>query len=498
VTRDQTTVLPWRAATGPKSLIVGSANYEDGLAAGGSARQYDFSNKNVTDLLPGQPSSTGPLAMADLAGDGHLELFVGGRCLPGKYPQAASSMLFRQVNGTWQPDAENNPSLAQVGLVSAAVFSDLDGDGFPELILACDWGPIKIFRNTRGRLTPWDAPVTINHQPSTIDQLSGLWNGITTGDFDGDGRPDILACNWGRNTRYEWHRRQPLQAWYLEDTGDGTTALVETYYDEGLGKRVPERGLDFLARAFPFLREQFKTHAAYAAASLEELFGERLKTMRHWDVNWLETTVFLNRGTQFVAQPLPVEAQMAPAFGVCVGDFDGDGCDDVFLSQNFFDLPPDTPRCDAGRGLWLRNDGHGNFTAVSGQISGIKVYGEQRGCALADYDGDGRVDLAVTQNGAQTKLYQNVGARPGLRVRLRGPPGNPDAIGAVVRLESGGQWGPARELHAGSGYWSQDSPVPVLGASQPPTRLWVRWPGGKTTTTPVPAGAKEVTLNFAR
>ena len=138
---------------------------------------------------------------------------------------------------------------------------------------------------------------------------------------------------------------------------------------------------------------------------------------------------------------------------------DGDGNEDVFLGQNFFATQPETPRLDAGRGLWLKGDGRGNLTPVPGQESGVKVYGEQRGAALADYDGDGRVDLVVTQNGADTKLFHNVSARPGLRVKLKGPPGNPQGIGAQIRLVFGRRSGTVREIHAGSGYWSQDSAV---------------------------------------
>ena len=132
---------------------------------------------------------------------------------------------------------------------------------------------------------------------------------------------------------------------------------------------------------------------------------------------------------------------------------------------------------------------------MSGQQSGVKVYGEQRGAALCDYDGDGRVDLVVTQNAAPTILYHNERAKPGLRVRLKGPPENPAGIGATIRVSYGERMGPAREIHAGSGYWSQDSAVQVFGGLESAGKVWVRWPGGKTVTAEIPKGAKEVTID---
>jgi hypothetical protein len=145
--------------------------------------------------------------------------------------------------------------------------------------------------------------------------------------------------------------------------------------------------------------------------------------------------------------------------------------------------------------LWLRGLGGGRLEAVAGQKSGILVYGEQRGAALCDFDGDGRVDLAISQNGAETKLYQNVLGKPGLRVRLAGPPGNPDGVGATMRLVFGRRLGAAREIHGGSGYWSEDSTVQVMGCPEAPTGIWIRWPGGKTTTGEIPAGAREITVD---
>jgi hypothetical protein len=229
---------------------------------------------------------------------------------------------------------------------------------------------------------------------------------------------------------------------------------------------------------------------------VQELLGERMRVAKELRATTLDSMLFLNRGGRFEAKPLPVEAQFAPAFGVTAGDFDGDGKEDVFLSQNFFQVEPETSRYDGGRGLVLLGDGHGNFTAMSGQESGVKIYGEGRGSALCDYDGDGRVDLAVAQNSAATRLYRNQKARPGLRVGLQGPPGNPVGVGAIVRLKFGERFGPAREIHVGSGYWSVDSAAIVMSEPEIPDKVQVVWTGGKTTIADVPAGAREITVRF--
>jgi hypothetical protein len=217
--------------------------------------------------------------------------------------------------------------------------------------------------------------------------------------------------------------------------------------------------------------------------------------MQFHEARWLETTLFLNRSGRFEARALPFEAQLSPAFAASVADFNGDGHEDVFLSQNFFAVDSDTSRYDAGQGLWLQGDGRGGFQPVSAAESGIRVEGEQRGAAVSDFDGDGRADLVVAQNRAETRLFRNVRGQPGLRVRLAGPASNPHGVGATVRLKFGERFGPAREIHAGSGYWSQDGATLVLGRPTEPTQVWVRWPGGTTTLTDIPPGARDILVS---
>src|SRR5204862_3597877 len=194
----------WVGGEEAGGFVVGQANYETRGTNG--VRRYEMwaGGVQAREVLGTGPSSVGPLAMADMNGDGNLELFVGGRVNAGRWPEAASSKVFRLQRGSYVLDEANSQVLEQVGMVSGAAWSDLDGDGYPELILACEWGPIRIFRNQRGHLVAWDAPVTNNQQPATdnqqkvtLNQITGCWNGVSTGDFDGDGRMDIVAANWG-------------------------------------------------------------------------------------------------------------------------------------------------------------------------------------------------------------------------------------------------------------------------------------------------------------
>jgi len=426
------------------------------------------------------------MAQADVDGDGDLDLFVGARVVPGLYPIAASSRVLRNDAGTLVADDALSAPFMNIGMVSDAVFTDADADGDPDLALAMEWGALRLFENRDGEFL--DAT-----EAWGLSEDTGRWNGIATGDFDEDGRPDLVATSWGDNLEVD----APYSLFYGDFNRDGTFDIVEAR--RATSGWVPIRGKDALARpehgpGLPLL--QRVTYETYSHTPLSRLIAG-LDTASRLDARVLRHSVFLNRGRTFEMRSLPGESQRSPAFGIAVADLDGDGHEDLVMSQNFFEGPRGSPRYASGRGLWLRGDGQGDFEAIPAEASGIAVYGDGRGVGLADYDRDGRVDIAFGVNGASVRLFHNRGATPGIRVRLRGPPENPAAIGAVVRIEyEEGGLGPAREVRSGGGYWSRDESVQTLGLRAVPARVLVRWPGGAQTSLDVRAEEREVTVTF--
>ncbi len=492
---DLTTVLPAFGGTGGVSLLVGQSSYEASdsivpstvpsvLAIGVGAR-----TALPAVAVAGDTASVGPMAMADVNGDGMLDLFVGARVIPGAWPlPARSRLLLGSASGAFVEDVANRGAMSSLGLVSGATFADLDGDGRPELIVATEFGPVRVLHNDRG---------TLRDQTKSLGfgDRSSRWNGVTTGDFDGDGRLDIVATSWGRNVPWQTSAQRPYELLVARVDGD-RLGLLFARRDSLTSREMPLDGFARIGAAIPSVKERFATFDAFARADADAVLGESAAKAVRVGATTFDHTIFLNRGDHFEAHALPTAAQLAPAFGVVVADFDGDGREDLFLAQNFFPTEINAMRFDAGAGLLLRGDGKGGFEPQPIPSSGIAVLGDQRGAAAADYDGDGRVDLAVSQNGAPMTLWHNVGGSPGVRVRLQGPASNPLGIGVRLQIVSGATRGPLREVHAGSGYWSMDAATQVLAVPAGATEVLVRWPSGTEQRVPVTVGQRVVTVVF--
>ncbi|MDX1394254.1 MAG: VCBS repeat-containing protein [Gemmatimonadota bacterium] len=499
---DATTLLPFPTLSGV-GLLVGLSAYEGsstavvveapavvGLSIGSDGRALAPPDTIISTWAarPGSqplPSVTGPLAQADVDGDGDLDLFVGGRASPAFFPRAVDSRLLLNDGGRLRPDPRNSAVFADLGLVSGASFTDVDSDGDPDLALAIDLGPIRVFLNDAGVFA--EATETLG-----LSGLSGRWNGIASGDFDADGRPDLVVTGWGRNIDIA----PPYSVFHGDLDRDGVYDVVEA--SRTPGGWVPLRDKLSVQRSGPTGAPGLGsladvTFERYRTATWDELIPGFSSVATRLDIARLEHLVLLNRAGGYEARALPREAQRSPAFGVATPDVDGDGHHDILLVQNHFDGRPGAPQYAAGRGLWLRGDGTGGFASIDPRRSGFAVEGDARGLAIADFDRDGRVDVAVGVNGSPTRLFRNVGGSAGLRVVLEGPSGNPGAVGSALRVEyADGSFGPVREILSGGGYWSRDEVVPTLGLARPVTRLHVVWPGGALSTVDVGPEDEEV------
>jgi len=442
--------------------------------------------------LPAGRDSSGPVVAADFDGDGDLDLFVSGRVVPGAYPEVPESRLLRNDGGRFVDVTDEwSPGLREIGLVSGALWSDVNGDLKPDLLLALEWGPIAYFQNSGSRLENRTAE-------AGLAERTGWWTSIAAADVNGDGRMDYVVGNVGLNTKYRATPEEPAVLFAGDLDGSGKLNLVETRWENG--GLYPIRGRSKSAYAMPFIRRKFRTFDAWARATVDEIYGaERLAAARRLEANELASGVLINLGGQFEFRQLPTEAQVAPVYGIALQDFDGDGRVDLAIAQNFYGPEPKTGRFDGGISLLLRGDGRGGFEAVEPRESGIVVPGDAKGLAVIDLGGDARPDLLITQNAGELLAFEN-GSSEGtafVAVGVEGHASNPTALGACIIARYRDGRTEMRELTGTSGHLSQSAPLAFFGnpKESPLVELEARWPDGATVTRAVkPGTADRITL----
>jgi hypothetical protein len=450
------------------------------------------------DALPPLTMSVGAAAAADFDHTGRLGLFIGGRVSTGQYPLPPQSALLANRGGKFEDVTDSlAPGLREVGMVTAALWSDVDGDGWSDLLLTLEWGQVKYFHNNAGRgFEDWTG------KAGFAAAGTGWWTSIAAADFNGDGRPDYVVGNVGLNTQYRADPQHPALLFSGDFKGGGSSQLIEAYYE---GDRLyPWRSRRDLGAAIPSLLKKYPKTDFYARATLGEIFGEdKLAKAQRFAATELRSGVFLSQpdGT-FRFEPLPRLAQISPLQGIVAGDFDGDGHADIYAVQNSYAPIPAVGRYDGGLSQLLRGDGHGHFTPVPVAESGLLVPGDAKALAVLDLDLDGWPDFLVSRNNDTSLAFRNAGraGRHSLRIELRGPAGNPTAVGARLTVELTDGSTQTSEVYAGSGYYSQSSAACFFGwpDSNPPKQIRVRWPSGVSTEHSLPANSSSLILSAPR
>ena len=363
--------------------VVSGGNEEEA----GSSYYNDRFYENVdgvfnrrTNTIPVVASSGSCVVPSDFDKDGDIDLFVGGRQVPGRYPSPVSSTLLLNESETGEfsfRDATKQmaPMLSEVGMVTSAIWIDVDNDAYEDLVFTGEWMPIRILKNKGNRF------VDIS-ETSGLANETGWWNTLVYGDFDNDGDLDFLGGNLGENYKYKADYDQPFKIYAKDFDSNGTFDIVLGFYEEG--KLYPLRGRECSSNQMPFIKNKFKTYDAFAKASLKDVYGlENIDTAIQYEAKNFATSYFENLGEgRFIARNLPELAQISSVNAIVTEDFDNDGNLDLILAGNLLGSEVETPRNDASYGLFMKGDGSGNFTAQFPHESGISVKGEVKHIAL--------------------------------------------------------------------------------------------------------------------
>jgi hypothetical protein len=355
---------------GDEDLMVASGGYQyDQGSSLLMARLYinDGKGNFSKGKMPDVSTNASCVKIADYDKDGFEDVFIGGRAIAGKYGLPGRSYLLHNKNGVLTD--ETPTELKEPGMVTDAVWNDINKDGYADLIIVGDWMPVTYFINSNGKLAT----------KKEIANTSGLWNCITVADVDKDGDTDFLLGNWGYNTQFKASIEKPMEMYVNDFDGNGNSEAIISYFWPDGKSHLYNSKSDITAQ-LPFLKKKFLLYKDYAGKSVNDIFGNDLiNKSTKLAIQTLASSILINEGKEnFKLTALPIMAQTAPVFTITADDFNKDGNIDIFTGGNFWDIKPDIGRLDANAASLYYGDGKGRFNFVSSITSGLDIKGQVR------------------------------------------------------------------------------------------------------------------------
>lgn len=385
---------------GKKDLYVASGGNEFDLGDKALAdRLYinegDGIFKKYKTALPNIKESTQCVKSADIDKDGDLDLFVGNRLVPGKYTFPASSYLLINENGIFKKaDKKITAGLQDIGMVTDAVFTDINNDGNTDLMVVGEWMEIKLFINIDGKFL--DRSLEYGLKDSR-----GIWWSITAGDLDGDGDDDYVLGNLGKNNKFKATEEHPFKVYAndFDDNGTNDVVLAKFYKDD----YVPVRGRECTSQQMPYVAEKFGDYHSFASSKLLDILPEdKIEQSVKYEIKGFESIILMNENNKLVKQKLPNAAQVSPIKSSIIKDVNNDGISDIIIVGNHYGVEVETTRYDAGYGNVLLGTVEGKYKAIPAKQSGFYVPFDSR--SISEITVKGTKKLIIANNNAPLKM----------------------------------------------------------------------------------------------
>ena len=346
-----------------------------------------------SDGLPNYLQSGSCVTASDFDKDGDLDLFVGTRQTPVRYPEIGpSQLLLNNGSGKFSLANEKLPNQNYLGNVTDALWEDLNGDNQKDLIVVGEWMPITVIYQKDGKF--------IASQNETLQHTAGFWNRIVRGDFNQDGTTDFAIGNYGMNSQL----KPPLTLYYDDFDNNGSVDPILCIVEAG--KEYPFLSKDDIQSQLVSLKSKYVSYASYADQTIEDIFDQKtLQKAPKLKAETLKTSILLNfSNDNFKINPLPDLSQIAPVFGMCTADFDQDGILDLIIGGNLYGTRVKLGRFDASKGEFFKGNGDGSFQSIPYSKSGLNSPGETRD--IVPITIKGKPHLLFAKNNTPIEVYE--------------------------------------------------------------------------------------------